>query len=113
MNSESSAGGFFGAALSGETAGGESPAGTLLGGALSTLSRIDLLTVQTAADLQTRVDRKYVVPPGAVHRVISELEAELCVLEIDGARQSRYESVYFDTPALDCYRAAAHGRRHR
>jgi hypothetical protein len=35
------------------------------------------------------------------------------VLEIEAARQSRYESVYFDTPALDSYRAAAHGRRHR
>lgn len=85
----------------------------VLGRVLSTLSRIDLLTVQSAADLQTRVDRKYVVPPSVVHQVIEHLESELCVLEIDGSRQSRYESVYFDTPGLECFRAAAHGRRQR
>lgn len=81
--------------------------------ALANVSRIDLPTMQAAAELQTRVDRKYVVPPSVVGRVIESLETELCVLEIGGLRRSRYESVYFDTPALDCYRAAAHGRRNR
>lgn len=81
--------------------------------ALASMSSIDLLTIQSAADLQTRVDRKYVIPPAAVGRVISGLESNLCVLEVGNSRQSRYESVYFDTPGFDSYRAAAHGRRRR
>lgn len=80
---------------------------------LSTISSIDLLTIQSAADLQTRVDRKYLVSPATVMRLVRALESQLCVLEIDSFRQSRYESVYFDTPEFDSYHAAAYRRRRR
>jgi hypothetical protein len=84
-----------------------------LDGILASMSSIDLVALQSAADLQTRVDRKYLVAPATVLRLFRAQESQLCVLEIDGARRSRYESVYFDTPQLDSYRATAHGRRHR
>ena len=84
-----------------------------LDGVVASMSSIDLLTIQAAADLQTRFDRKYLVSPATAAHLIRALESQLCVLEIDGARQSRYESVYFDTPELHSYRAAAHGRRLR
>jgi hypothetical protein len=84
-----------------------------LDGVLASMNSIDLVTIQSAADLQTRVDRKYLLSPATVVRLVRALESQLCVLEIDHARKSRYESVYFDTPELDIYRAAVHGRRHR
>lgn len=79
---------------------------------LARLAPVTLAEIQELADLQTRVDRKYVVPA----RIVAEMLAEqggLKVLEIGGRRRFGYESVYFDTPGLDSYRGAAHGRRRR
>lgn len=74
---------------------------------------LSLAEVLALAHLQTRTDRKYVVGPDAFDRLIDALGAGLGVLEIGGLRSFRYESVYFDTPALDSYLGAAHGRRRR
>lgn len=74
---------------------------------------LSLQEVLAVADLQTRTDRKYVVGPDVFAQLIDELGAGLGVLEIGGVRWFRYESVYFDTPALDSYLGAAHGRRRR
>lgn len=74
---------------------------------------LSLKEVLAVADLQTRTDRKYVVGPDVFDRLIDELGAGLGVLEIGGRRLFRYESVYFDTPALESYLGAAHGRRRR
>ncbi|MFH8252305.1 polyphosphate polymerase domain-containing protein [Microbacterium sp. B2969] len=65
------------------------------------------------AALLTRVDRKYVVPCGSAARLLEELDAGTRVLEIDGARDFAYESVYFDTPDLLSFRMAAQPRRRR
>ena len=73
---------------------------------------VSLAEIQERADLQTRVDRKYVVPIGVVVELLQE-HPHLGVLEIDGLRRFGYESVYFDTPDLASYRGAAHGRRRR
>src|SRR5690606_34589316 len=65
--------------------------------------------------LQTRVDRKYLVP----HRAFAEFERGLAAqgewaeLEIDGRRGFAYASVYFDTPDLLGYRQHVQGRRRR
>ena len=77
------------------------------------LAPLTLEQVLAVADLQTRTDRKYLVPPEVFGRLVDALGAGLGILEIDGARRFRYESVYFDTPALDSYLGAAHGRRRR
>lgn len=80
---------------------------------LSSLDSIDLDTLQQKADLQTRLDRKYILPVGLAQEAITAFAPRLAVLEIDGQRDFAYESVYFDTPALESYFSSAHGRRRR
>lgn len=76
------------------------------------LGAVDLAEIQEIADLQTRVDRKYVVPGWVLADLLADQDG-LRVLEIAGRRRFGYESVYFDTPGLQSYRSAAHGRRRR
>ncbi|GAB3497192.1 polyphosphate polymerase domain-containing protein [Nocardiopsis coralliicola] len=79
------------------------------------LPAIGLDEVVALAELQTRVDRKYLVP----HRAAQWLERRLAAggdwaeLEIGGRRGFRYSSTYFDTPDLLTYRQHAQGRRRR
>ena len=84
-----------------------------LAGATSHLRTIALEEVLATAELQTRVDRKYVVPLGLLTTALDRTAGELRVLRIGTARLFRYESVYFDTPGLTAYRQHAHGRRRR
>lgn len=74
---------------------------------------ISLEDVLATAALQTRVDRKYVVPLDQFAIVVDRLREELSVLQIGDLRLFRYDSVYFDTPSLSTYRQHAHGRRRR
>jgi hypothetical protein len=69
--------------------------------------------VLASAELQTRVDRKYLVPLDVFTVVLDRLGDQLSVLQIGSLRLFRYESVYFDTPELTAYRQHAHGRRRR
>jgi hypothetical protein len=80
---------------------------------LDAFAPISLEELTARAALQTRVDRKYVVPVGELPGILSHLGAETRVLELGGVRAFRYESVYFDTPELTSYRMAAHARRRR
>lgn len=73
---------------------------------------ITLAELDARAALQTRRDRKYVVPATTAAGVLAE-RPRLAVLEIDGLRRFRYRSLYFDTPDLAAYRGAAAGRRRR
>jgi len=74
---------------------------------------IDLDGLVAEAALMTRVDRKYVVTRDAAARVVGTLDAGIRVLDMDGMRAFRYESVYFDTPDLLSFRMAAQPRRRR
>ncbi|GGJ36983.1 polyphosphate polymerase domain-containing protein [Paenarthrobacter histidinolovorans] len=80
---------------------------------LGRLPAVGLEELTTEAALLTRVDRKYLVPTATARRILSTFSAEARVLELAGARSFAYDSVYFDTPALDSYMLAAHGRRRR
>lgn len=77
------------------------------------LPPVSLDVVMDMARLQTRTDRKYIVGPEVVAALAEDASCRMAVLEIDDLRSFEYESVYFDTPALDAYHAAAHGRRRR
>jgi len=77
------------------------------------LAPISLAELDAAASLQTRVDRKYLVPTEALPAVVAALDPATRVLEIGGQRGFGYESVYFDTPSLTSYLGAARRRRNR
>lgn len=81
--------------------------------ALDSLRPVDLDELNAAAELQTRVDRKYLLPRSALASVLGALPGSTSVLELGGERSLRYASQYFDTPALDSYFGAARGRRRR
>ncbi|MFV2088276.1 polyphosphate polymerase domain-containing protein [Micromonospora sp. LOL_021] len=81
--------------------------------ALGEMPPVDLAELIECAALQTRVDRKYVVPLTALPALLSQLPAGTRVLDIDAERTFRYESVYFDTPWLASYHCAAYRRRRR
>ena len=70
---------------------------------------IGLEALDARAALRRRVDRKYLVPPDELDRVLERLRRDFLVLEIDGRRESQYESAYFDTPGLRCYRDHVEG----
>jgi len=74
---------------------------------------IGLEALDARAALQRRLDQKYLVAPDALAPLLERLLPSFVALEIDGRRQWRYESVYFDTPELRCYRDHVEGRRPR
>lgn len=86
---------------------------TALDDPLTGLAPIALDDLVAVAGLQTRVDRKYLVPLDSVRTLLTALPGGTQVLEIEGRRVFSYESVYFDTPDLLAYRLAAHRRRRR
>lgn len=89
------------------------PAERALLEATSRLQPISLQEVLDCAELQTRVDRKYVVSLDCFRAALDRVGDQLSALEIDDERLFRYESVYFDTADLAAYRQHAHGRRRR
>lgn len=74
---------------------------------------IGLDQLNSGAALQTRLDTKYLVSAQDLNALPTWLPAGSGILEIDGKQEFAYYSVNFDTPKLDCYRAAAFGRRRR
>ena len=77
------------------------------------IDTITLAELNSEASLLTRIDRKYLVPPGTTQEVVNHLAPRAQVLQIDGLRHFRYASTYFDTPGLDAYFLAAYKRRRR
>lgn len=82
-------------------------------GPLRFLPPVSLADLNAEAALQTRVDRKYLVPLDLAGRLLASAGTDMLVLEMDGSRSFAYDSVYFDTACLDSYLLAAHGRRRR
>ncbi|MDM8084540.1 polyphosphate polymerase domain-containing protein [Cellulomonas cellasea] len=80
---------------------------------LDHLGPISLAELDARASLQTRVDRKYVVPADALGPLLRQIHPGARVLQIGADREFAYESVYFDTPELTSYLGAARRRRRR
>lgn len=76
------------------------------------MTTISLLELQSLASLQTRVDRKYLVPEAQLESVLAAHPGAR-LLEIDGLTEFGYASGYLDTPDLASYHLAARGRRRR
>ena len=81
--------------------------------ALATFEPISLDGANEVAELQTRIDRKYLVDETTLWQLLDALAPTIRVLEIDGEHTCQYRSTYFDTEGLALYRAAVQGRRHR
>ncbi|WP_240696440.1 polyphosphate polymerase domain-containing protein [Cellulomonas sp. HD19AZ1] len=88
------------------------PVGTT-SAALDRFATVGLDELTARAALQTRVDRKYVLPTRVVTALLAGLDDGTRVLRIDGRQQLAYESVYFDTPDLTSYLGTARRRRRR
>jgi hypothetical protein len=65
---------------------------------------LSLEELDARAALQRRVDQKYLVPRVVFEQLLTKLDGAYQVLEIDGEREFRYESIYFDTEELLCFR---------
>lgn len=74
---------------------------------------ISLQEVVSEAALQTRVDKKFVLTPQQFTALSERLGEKFKIMQIDGLRTFRYESVYFDTEDFEQYRAHRQGRRRR
>jgi hypothetical protein len=80
---------------------------------LAGLAPIGLAELTEHAELQTRVDRKYVLPLAQAETLLPGISRGSRALDIDGVRLFRYRSVYFDTPDLISFHLAARRRRRR
>lgn len=80
---------------------------------LADLEPVSLDELAATAALLTRVDRKYLLTPDDLQRVLDRLPRDARALEIDGVRAVGYTSTYLDTPDLGAFHAAAHARRLR
>ena len=81
--------------------------------ALAAFEPISLANANEFAELQTRIDRKYLVDETTLRELLGALAPTLRVLDIDGDQSCEYRSTYFDTEDLALYRAAVQGRRQR
>src|SRR5215208_1297450 len=68
------------------------------------LSAVALDEMNDRAALQRRTDNKYVVALDDLAGLVDDLADTHEALEIDGERLFDYESTYFDTPSLRCFR---------
>lgn len=84
-----------------------------LDNAVSRFGSISLDDLISAAALQTRIDRKYLVPQIDVARLLEHVPSSTLALDADGQRRFTYDSVYFDTIDRVSYLRTAQGRRRR
>jgi hypothetical protein len=81
--------------------------------AIEEMRPVSLEEVDRRAALLRRVDTKFVVKRDAAERLFRRLADDHDVLTIDGRRRFAYESVYFDTPDLRCFRDHVEGCKPR
>ncbi|WP_316667596.1 polyphosphate polymerase domain-containing protein [uncultured Propionibacterium sp.] len=74
---------------------------------------IGLDELNSVGALQIRIDRKYLVPPSVLARLLDGLPGRTRILMIGGRREFAYDSMYFDTDGLDSYYTAVRKRKRR
>ena len=80
---------------------------------LTSFQPISLEETNRIARLQERVDRKYLIQRDLFSALADELAKSYFVMEVDGKQILFYDTVYFDTDELLCYRSHLQGRRLR
>ena len=78
--------------------------------ALAPFTGVSLSELDERASLMRRIDNKYAVERDAFLELLRRLQDEHDVLDMDGRREFAYETVYFETPRLRCYRDHVEGR---
>lgn len=68
------------------------------------------LSEMDGVKLQDRADTKFIFATGMLEEVLTEMQADYRLLEMEGTRGTQYRSLYFDTPDLRHYRDH-HNRR--
>jgi hypothetical protein len=80
---------------------------------LAGFAAIGLAELNGQAALLKRLERKYVLDQAGLEGLFDVLRFSHSVLEIDGLRSHGYQSRYYDTPDLLCFRAHNQGRANR
>ncbi len=80
---------------------------------VASLSAVSLDAMNAEAELQTRVDRKYIVDGDTWAGVLVEHASDLRALDVSGSRAAHYRSLYYDTPEMASYMGAARQRPRR
>jgi hypothetical protein len=78
--------------------------------ALGRFNSVSLSELDERASLLRRIDNKYAVPHDAFLELLGRLCADHDALDMDGRREFAYETVYFETSGLRCYRDHVEGR---
>lgn len=81
--------------------------------ALDELAGVSRAEAESRALLQSRFDRKYLVPAGVLDSLLRRIAPLYAVVEEGRTRWAPYASDYFDTPDLSLYRSHLQGRRRR
>lgn len=81
--------------------------------AAAALTPISLEQLRSVANLQTRIDQKYIVTEATAAELVLALADDHEILELDGRRSFTYRSAYFDSSTLGAFRAHVQGRRKR
>lgn len=79
---------------------------------LNTFTPIDLKEMDSVK-LMDRTDTKFVFKQTQLLELLPKLLENYRVLDINGSRVSRYESLYFDTPNFELYRKHHCGKQNR
>lgn len=71
------------------------------------------LAEMDSVKLMDRTDTKFVFRQEKLPFILEQLNTEYRILEINGSRISRYESLYFDTPSFKLYHEHQRGKLNR
>ncbi len=71
------------------------------------------LAEMDSVKLMDRTDTKFLIHSSALKDVLLELTKNYRILDINGNRISRYESLYFDTPGFDLFHHHRRGKLNR
>lgn len=63
--------------------------------------------------LMNRTDTKFMIGRTELEELLSGLGSNYRVLEVEGTRLNRYQTLYFDTPDFRCYTQHHNGKRNR
>lgn len=81
--------------------------------ALASFNRIDLAELNQRAALMTRKDNKYLLTTEQVALFLERVQGGFDVLDIGGKTAFGYNSAYFDSDSLHCFRDHNQNRRRR